>query len=230
MLEDDQVKMLTLDLLKNKSDRDKQSMIGASEIGNECDYCVANRLLGNKQKANRYWLGAKLGTALHRELEHEEEKYIGGTTDYRFVALAGARVEQSIFLREIAGRIIRSKPDLVLVKEHHLIDWKGSSKIKVQKYKLDGVPYQYIVQQTLYAEGLILEGIDIERISLVFINRDGSGDDDVWVHSFDYDQDIADKAWERLSVLAAYVDAGNDVETIASDPKCWYCNNVLRRF
>lgn len=230
-LDDLEVKWLVIDLLRNKSERDLQAKIGASEIGNPCDYCVANRLLGKKQKDNQYWLGAKLGTSMHNELEAEASKFLVRSIDYKFRPLEGALLEHKIELGTIDGYgTVKSKPDVVLTKHNHLLDYKSSLKKKVAKYKLDGVPMQYIYQQQLYAWGLNKAGIKITRISLVFVNRDGSGDDDVWIYSFDYDESLALKAWDRLSLLWKWLEAGHDIETLQSDPGCFYCNQVLHRW
>lgn len=229
-LEDAEVKQLILDLLKNPGERDKQTLIGASEIGNPCEYCLANRLKQTPRKSSKYWLGTKIGTAIHRELEHEEIKHIEVPQNYRFAALKGARIEESITLGNIAGYgIIKSKPDLVLVGSRHLIDHKTSTKNKVAHYKLDGVPRQYVIQQNLYAWGLNQAGIGIDRISLSFVNREGLTDDDIWIHSFDYDEQVALDAWRRLELVWSWLQAGGDVEELESDPDCYYCNVVLRR-
>lgn len=231
ILEDSQVKQLILDLLKNPGERDKQRMIGASEIGNPCDYCLANRLLNTPKATSQYWLGAKLGTAMHRELEYEEAKHVEVPQNYRFEALEGARIEETITLGDIPGYgTVRSKPDLVLTKYNHVIDHKSTTKTKVSGYKLDGVPRQYVIQQQLYAWGLNKSGIEIDRISLSFVNRDGLTDKDVWIHTFNYDETVALAAWSRLESAWAYVSSGGDVENISSDSKCYYCTQVLHRW
>lgn len=230
-LEDEEVKRLIIDLLKNPGERDKQALIGASEIGNPCDYCVAHRLVKTPKKGSLYWLGAKLGTAMHRELEFEEVKHIEVPENYRFEALEGALIEEKIVLGEIEGYgVIKSKPDLVLVKHNHLIDHKSSTKKRVAGYKLDGVPKQYVYQQQLYAWGLNRAGVPIERISLSFVNRDGSTDNDVWIHSFDYDESLALRAWDRLESMWKWLQDGNDPDTLASAPGCFYCEQVLHRW
>jgi hypothetical protein len=230
MLEDSQVRQLVIDLLRNPSQRDGQRLIGASEIGNPCSFCLANRLLNTKPNGSRnpYWLGGRLGTAMHAALEEEASN--ADTSTYQFSVLNGARLEQTITLGEIQGYgTIRSKPDLVLVKEGHLLDYKSSTREKVKYYKLDGVPEQYIYQQQLYAWGLAQEGTPIEKISLVFVNRDGKTDDDIWVFSFDYNENQALHAWRRLEKMWKWLQDGGDPATLASDPHCYVCSVILRR-
>lgn len=231
MLDDDELKWLILDLLKNPGERDKQRLIGPSEIGNPCAFCVANRLLDTPKGESQYWLGAKIGTAIHAELEREEEKHVVEPQSGRFRALKGARIEQSITLGTIEGYgTVKAKPDLVLVSENHLVDHKTSSKKKVQKYKLDGVPRQYVIQQNLYAWGLTQNGIPIDKISLSFINREGTQDSDIYIYSFPYEEEVALAAWARLVDIWEWLQLdSSDVNDIASDPDCYYCSRILYR-
>ena len=226
-LTDEQVKRLTLDLLKNPSERDKQHKVGASQIANPCDYCLGSALkVGGESKnaSNRWWLGARIGTAIHSALESEEEKHIDRPMSYHFDALEGAQIEERIVLGVIPGYgVIGSKPDLVLTKHNQLIDHKTSTKAKIARYKLDGVPVAYVYQTQLYAWGLNKSGITIERISLNFIARDGTQDSDIWVTSFDYDESVAVKAWERLESIWNYIQ-GHAVSTLASHPDCFQCS------
>lgn len=226
-LSDEQVKRLTIDLLKSPSERDKQRKVGASQIANPCDYCLGLALkVGGESKnaGNRWWLGARIGTAIHGALEAEEEKHIDRPMSYHYDALEGAQIEERIHLGVIEGYgVIGSKPDLVLTKHNHLIDHKTSTKAKIARYKLDGVPVAYIVQTQLYAWGLNKSGVTIERISLNFIARDGTQDSDIWVTSFNYDPEIAERAWYRLEKIYSYVQ-DNEVNTLQSHEDCFDCS------
>jgi hypothetical protein len=231
-LEDVEVKQLVLDLFKNPSERDKQSLIGASEIGNPCDYCLATRLqgTGGNGGAGLYWLGARLGTAMHETLEKEAAKHVIEPENYRFTALKGARIEEKITLGEIPGYgVIKSKPDLVLPSAGHLLDYKSTKRTKLSGYRLDGVPEQYVIQQSLYAWGLGKQGIRIDRISLVFVNRDGASDSDVQIISWDYDEKVALRAWDRLNRAWKWLQDGGDPATLDSHPECYVCSRILRR-
>lgn len=228
-LTDQEISWLTRDMLKTESERDKQRLIGASSIGNPCDRCLADQLLNRGSKNNKYWLGARIGTAIHSALEEQERLYIEGTEDFHFRALTNARVEQKITLGEIDGYgVITSKPDLVLVNNAHLIDWKTSTKLKMKKYKLNGVSEQYFYQQQLYAWGLNSMGIKIDKISLVFIARDGATDDDIWVYSFDYDEEAALRAWNRLKKMWEWLRAGGDPDDLRSHSDCFVCSMMGR--
>jgi hypothetical protein len=224
-LSDPEVKRLILDLLKTKSERDKQVKVGASQISNPCDYCLARALHGGPSAPNRWWLGARIGTAIHAALEAEAEKHIDRPRTYHYDALAGAKIEEKITLGYLEGYgYVTSKPDLALVKHQHLIDHKTSTKKKIAGYKLNGVPTAYIYQTQLYAWGLNQTGIKIERISLNFIARDGTTDDDIWIYSFDYDESLALRAWNRLEGIWNFLQDGGAVNTLESDPDCFQCS------
>lgn len=232
-LDDSEVKWLILDLLKARSERDGQRLVGPSEIGNPCLFCLANRMMETKggpaKEPGRYWLGAKIGTAIHAELEREEEKHLENGSG-KFGALKGALVESPITLHTIPGYgTIKAKPDLVLVREEHLIDHKTTSKTKLAHYKLDGVPYQYVIQQNLYAYGLNKAGIPIKRISLSFINREGTSDSDINIFSFDYQEEIALEALDRLEKLWYDLEHGKTPDDFPSDASCYYCTRVTGR-
>lgn len=230
-LSDDEVKHLIIDLLTTRTARDKQRKIGASEIGNPCEYCLANRLAGNPQISSQYWMGARIGTGIHAELEKEIEKHVEEPQHPRFSTLKDAASEYNLHIYDMDGYgEIRSTADLLVTNSLHLVDFKTSKKLQVDKYKLNGVPYQYVVQQQLYAYGFnqMVPGL-VKRISLVFINRDGSTDRDVWVYSFDYDESIALGALARLEKVWKYIQDDNDLEELNSHPDCFYCNVVLHR-
>lgn len=223
-LEDAQVKRLTLDLLKSPSERDQQRKVGASQISNPCDYCLGRALKGGPSEPNKWWLGARIGTAIHNALEVEEEKHIDRPRSYHFEALRGATIESKIVLGTVDGYgVVSSKPDLVLVAENHLVDHKTTTKDKLKKYKLFGAPLAYIYQTQLYAWGLNKQGTKIERISLNFICRDGSTDDHIWVHSFDYDEALALKAWNRLEGIWNFIQ-DHELSELESDEDCFQCS------
>lgn len=237
MLHDTQVHDLTIRLLKLETDRDKQRKVGASQISDPCKYHLGQALLSTKGGESKYWLGGKIGTATHMLLEDSIAK-----ADIKdFPELAGAVVEQKIVLGELEGYgIINSKPDLALIEAGHLIDWKTSTRAKMKKMQkvidclLTGEPVKdsgslstltkYVAQVQLYARGLEDAGTPVDGCSLVFVNRDGTNEHDIWTYTFEYSRDYADAVWARLKTLWTYIQDGNDVELLERDADCFRCS------
>jgi hypothetical protein len=153
-----------------------------------------------------------------------------------FPELTGALVEQKIYLGELEGYgSINSKPDLVLIEHNHLVDWKTSTRDKSRKLQkiLDdptgkdtGSAYtikKYMAQAQLYAWGLNNSGTKIDNLSLVFINRDGTTEADIWSHTFEYSEEFANSIWNRLVSLWSQLEAGVDIETFDRDADCFKC-------
>ena len=224
---------LVRSLLAVPSERDKQRTIGASSFGSACDYCVAQDLV-NGGGENEYALATSIGTAIHSHLEMLEEQH-----------LENPIIEQKIVLGELDGySIISSKPDLVVpvpgTDEYWLIDHKSSQLKKLKDYRkayeteeaehefatltsARFTMHKYFGQLISYARGLHLAGINVQRMSMVFIPRDGKKLSDIQAFDFWYDQEYADRVWERLEALWQYIAEGGDVTQLTSAPGCFPC-------
>ena len=223
-----EVKELTVGLFQQKSERDKQKNVGASNISDPCTRHLAKAMLREQEPEAKYWLGGKIGTAIHSFIESAID--VSGSD-----AFADAVVERKINLGEIDGYgVINSKPDLVLPSARHLIDWKTSSRPKVKKLKdlVDGLKHdsgaeytmqKYIGQAQLYAWGMNRASVPIDAVSLVFINRDGTYENDIWVHTVPYDKSIAVALWDRLLSLWAELEEGAHPDNYAPHPECFKC-------
>jgi hypothetical protein len=228
-LTDGQVKDLTLSLFKQESDRDRQRKVGASQISDPCTRHLAKALMNEPEPEAKYWLGGKVGTAIHSFLEDAIEKDSTGN-------FAEAVVEQKIRLGEIEGYgTVNSKPDLVLPASNHLIDWKTSSRAKIKKLQdlVAGLKdseeskytiQKYIGQAQLYAWGLNNSGTPIDRVSLVFINRDGTYENDIWIYSVDYEEGIALALWDRVVNIWNELQSGGHPDNYSAHPNCFKCS------
>lgn len=235
-MKDTQVKDLTLRLFQLETERDKQRKVGASQISDPCTYHLAKALVNAPEAPVKYWLGGKLGTATHMFLEDS----IAKAPLENFPELEDCVVEEKITLGELPGYgVINSKPDLVLVKENHLIDWKTSTRDKSRKLikvidalnngetvKDTGSLYtfqKYVAQAQLYAWGLNQAGTVIDSCSLVFINRDGTTEADIFPYTFDYSEEFALAVWARLESLWETIQSGADIEELDRDGDCFKC-------
>jgi hypothetical protein len=235
MISDSRIRELALGLFKQESARDKQKKIGASDFSDPCEYHIAKKLLGLPSGEFKYWMGAKVGTAIHEFLE----KRIESVDLEEFPEFTGALVEQSILLGELEGYgTIKSKPDLALVEGKHLVDWKTSKREKSRQ--LQSAVYgeaketkvyaesmytlkRYFAQAQIYAWGLNKQGTEIDACSLVFINRDGTYDPDVWTWTFPYDEKFAESMWARLSRIWGDLQAEKPLEDFPKEEYCFDC-------
>lgn len=170
-------------LLLQETERDRQVAIGASNMSNLCTRCLARDIAGDRRgNDTQAFLGGKVGTGIHSVMEAA----IGENPN--------ALVERKLVIGELGGRQIKSKPDLALVEEKVLIDWKSGTRAKskaMQQFlnmpvsspirdadKLasgEAKVRTYINQCQIYAKALNESGVVIESIHVVNINRDGTG-------------------------------------------------------
>jgi len=224
-------KELLIGLLQSETERDKQRKVGASQISNPCTKHLAMALAGIPQEPSKYWLGGKIGTAVHLLIED----LIAKADLAKFPELEDCLVEQSIVLGELPDYgVVKSKPDLALVKDKHLIDWKTTKRDeakRIQKWLDTGVinakteytMKKYMAQGQLYAWGLSNMGVAIETIALAFISRDGTNEADIVVVDFEYDEVAAMKLWRRLELLWEELQSGVHPESYAGDADCFNC-------
>lgn len=219
-------------LWRRQSERDLQKTIGASEFGSPCTYCVAQALLGNHKKGlSEWWLAARIGTAVHLDLEHTAAELLPHTMrEYR------------VYLGELPDYgVISSSLDFYDPETQHLVDFKTSERSKTRLYKLaQAVPesatettelsqarftlLKYTGQIMSYGRGLELAGYPVRTVTLDFVCRDGKTDDDFWTLDMDYDPEYAQAVWDRLRNLWDYLREGGDPEELTRHPHCRTCN------
>lgn len=225
-------------LWTEKSERDLQRLVGASNLSNECTRCLAGDMAGEEQPPSEYVMGAKIGTAVHLYLEEEVKKYDWGVP------------ETKVILGEIPGYgVIKSTSDLYVPSLFAIVDHKTTTIKKleiirslVQLDRLHNIPEfepdthtearkkvkRYLVQGNLYGLGAENRGDKVETVALNFIPRDSKKIDDMWVYEVDYDRDVAIRALARGQKIWDALVAGKQLDTFKSDPDCYTCN-VLRK-
>lgn len=236
MLED-RVVEIAVGLLRQQTARDSQKLVGASQISDPCTRHLARALVVSGEAPQKYWLGARIGTAVHMLLEDAVTK---ADLD-EFPELEGALIEQKIELGDVPGYgLVTSKPDLMLVKANHLIDWKTSKRDKMRKLSryIDSLRngedskdtdsaytlQKYVAQVQLYAWGLTRAGHEVKDCTLVFVNRDGTNENDVWSYQFEYSEEFALAVWSRFINLWSEIEAGLDIDAIEPTSGCFKCD------
>lgn len=206
--------------------RDEQSMVGPSELGTKCDFCLGVALtraypeyrLGLMDSANSFGLKAWQGTAVHEKLER----------DIPEVSWEGATVvqENKVAVYELDGYgTISGHVDLVWYTGDYLavVDLKTTDRVKLKGYKLNGVPDSYVFQLNLYGYGIAQSWRDPDDVAISFIPRDSNDVDDVWTCFAPYNAAIAETALDRLEWVWGKVRKG-DLMLLAQDTDdCWNC-------
>ena len=281
-LDDAELRDLVIDVLRAETERDKQDRIGASDLANQCDRCLAAKLQGIKRprpiQTERVWLGAVLGTAIHGELEKRilahssdpfspllariigsfpETKYkicdikgygpVYGTIDWslptQIVDFKGSTRKKSAVLRDLIAMVEGDAPPFG--PSHRDIAGPGQRSLSQAAYEgeLDAMSYKvgaYATQLSLYGLARERAGRGVRLLSIVWINRDGTGyfdlphgqryDDpkavhDIWVQSFLYDRAFALRAVARGQWIFDQVTAGRPLDEFESGKHCFICQN-----
>jgi hypothetical protein len=220
--------------MKQPTERDKQVKVGASNYSSLCSRCVAQDLAAttNSGGFSPYWLGAWMGTAMHNRLDEETQAHRPDWVP-----------EQKLVMGDLAGYgTIKSTTDLYVPGLKLVTDYKSTTKAKI-KYIKDALRDEpsdydataikearmkvggYLNQVQSYGRGVVASGGEVEWVSLLFVCRDGTGDNDIWAHTVPYDQQRADEVWNRVEKLWAWLNEGHSPEELKSHPYCYACNH-----
>ena len=221
------------DILLRKTDRDQSRRVGPSNLSNECTRCLADDMLNAPREQGVYNMGAIIGTAIHAYLEERNLDEL-------------ALREQSNTVGYIEGYgTIKGTTDLYLPQYGAILDWKTTTRDKLEKYKkadtygpskwdVEGVRIarktieRYFRQTQLYALGMENAGYTPETLHIVFLCRDGQiVDRDVYaLQPRPYNHDTAKYIFLRAQRLWQFLEWGGDPEELNSDDDCYYCNRV----
>lgn len=219
------------DLLSRPTARDKQVVVGASNLSNPCARCLAEDMVATgEQQQGPYWLGAVIGTAVHNLLDARNED-------------PDCLPEQKVTLGTIPGYgVVRSTSDLFHIPSGKVVDYKTTTREKLgfikraiadepyplevtkvaeARYKVGG----YINQTMLYGLGMENAGYTVNRVGLVFICRDGLLDKDIWGWDTEYSRDRALAIWNRGVKLWAWLAEGHKPTELAGNSLCYRCSH-----
>ena len=221
-------------LFQRPTERDKQTRVGPSEIGDLCARCLADKLLGIGTKpSNDTPIAPLIGTAFHAYAENLESS-------------ASVLVETKVTVGEVEGYgPITGTMDRYDIELKHVIDWKvlGKKKAKEMRsgYAIVGGtvvfdehnPYhsqlvKYYHQIQMYGKGAENAGLPVESVSLLIIPRDATIEripQDVTELCFPYNPHVAGEVLARAGRILAWArDNPDSLDEIDSDPDCYVCS------
>lgn len=207
--------------------RDKQVMVGPSNLGNPCERCLGLDLAGvlpgspaRKARADGTGLSAWIGTAMHLKLEQD----IGvlkalGVKEWKKVELE----KKGLVVGEIEGYgLITGTGDIFHDQHHTVCDLKGTKLAYIRDYRIQGIGIQYEVQRQSYAVGVKAEGFKVKEVMNKYIPRDSNSFLDIWDAIGKFDPRVVDKALKRATKIWQRVQDG-ELEFLKTDPECFDC-------
>ena len=219
--------------LSKPSPRDRQRKVGPSELGDLCELCLAEKLLGIHEDENNHPLAPMIGTAFHLYLEN-------------VIGLKGYLKETKVTVGAIDGYgDISGTCDGFDVATGHVVDYKMLSKKKIKAFssatffneqqepefysdsRTELQLKKYFYQMMLYGLGMENSGHEVNYCSLVLFPRDCTIESVLQASHelcFKYDRQAALNVLERANQIFQWADENRDhIGELDSHPGCYYC-------
>lgn len=207
-----------LQAIQQPSDRSKQRLVGASQLGG-CPYHLGLAMLESKaaeHTPSEGGMAAWIGTGVHFWLEHN-------------LHLEGAEHEKKVSILDLEGYgQIGGNVDLVY--DNQVWDWKILGKYSFDKMRLeyldapDRIPKTvYRVQQHSYAYGLRKQGYEIDKVNIVAFPKISNNWGDIKVFTEAYNEELVLAALDRTRLVWKYCQEGR-VEELPRDSDCYDCS------
>lgn len=219
--------------LTKPSERDKQRKVGPSELGDLCERCLAEKLLGVHKEEKTHPLAPMIGTAFHLYLEN-------------VIGLEGYLKETKVTVGTIEGYgDIRGTADGFDVSTGHVVDYKVLSKKKIKAFSsatffdedynpefysdslTEGQLKKYYYQMQLYGLGMENAGYEVNHTSLILFPRDCTVESVISASHelcFKYNRDAALNVLERAKQIFKWANENRDnLGELGSHPGCYYC-------
>ena len=146
LLTDQEVRRLAIDLLNAPTARDAQTRIGASDLGNQCDFCLALSIAGKKRTSDisaKTWLGRTWGTAGHKMIEDRQNTLAWFKARY-----PEAKAEEHVWIHEFRNYgWMGGSIDMLL--PYQIVDPKSSTRYKSS-----------LLEDYLQRQGAIRQGLE----------------------------------------------------------------------
>jgi hypothetical protein len=218
-------------LMATPKARDKQVKIGPSGIGNPCDWCVAqtmsHMLPGSTKRVEETSIMSLVGTTMHDFMEGiiEAQNWPGVSTEIKlncgeiqgYGSVDGHITGHTDLYNELLGLIV---------------DWKFVGPATFKKMKSKGMPIQYRTQRHVYGAGVKRAGLPINQVMnfVVPLGRGLAKVDDILIEVENFDQSVADLAFERAQIIWDDYVLQGAVDELQKDPDCFECSGISELF
>lgn len=220
---------------------------GPSDLGDECQRCLADKLTGQFDDGRGGTpLAPLIGTAVHALFEQRIEGVCEDLADSEgdnVADLPWTEMRLEVDLPEPLGTV-KGVVDLYDPVHKHAIDWKILGKQKIKRLRsvlwVDGTgqvhfdesspvledALRYYRQTQVYGYMLNATGHPCERLSLALVPRDATTDTlaDVVEVEFPYDADTAERVIKRAVEIKRWAESHPDLlDELPSSAGCYHC-------
>ena len=210
--------------LQAPTERDKQRLVGASQIGG-CPYHLGLAMLQSHDLAEKEetpsGMGAWIGTGVHLNIEHT-------------LNLPDSKQELQVEIFDIPGYgMVKGNVDMFW--RNRVWDWKVLGKASMQKMQFqyrqtpNRIPHTtYRTQQHLYGFGLIQAGYKVEDVNIVAIPKLSNRFEDIQLFTEAYNQELVDKSIERAKTIWQFASDGRLNDLPRDLDNCYDCSSGIR--
>jgi hypothetical protein len=189
--------------------RSLQKRIGPSELGAECQHCLACKVAGVEQIPEKKipW-ASYVGTACHEAFAEIFETTTKDTGRWES--------EKRVTVGRVGGTPISGTCDLFDIKTGTVLDFKflGTASLRAAKAKPKAV---YRTQVHLYGKGWENAGHKVRNVALMMFPRTAATVQDTLIWHEPYQPEIAEQALARANELHASLTALEQISTEMRD-------------
>lgn len=211
-------------------ERDRQTRIGPSSLGKQCELCLAHEMLGDKEPetSDTFSLYPWYGTGMHLWLEQNEADPTVETE---------RKVEVGIIrgYGRLTGTVDRYDHEHQMVIDYKLVG-KNSKKKLMNGYMrlpdgrlefIENQALEYYVQANAYGVGMQNEGYPVEAVAICLFPRDHYRVDQITLVEWPFNPDIVYAYMDRAANIYEYAKTYG-VADLEPDPECWNCRRSGR--
>jgi len=207
--------------------RSLQKRIGPSELGVECDQCLAHMLAGTPERPEAAWLPF-IGTAVHSELEGVFLRHEFTRADLNMPGRWFP--EHRVSVGAVAGVEITGSTDLYDTQTGTVIDFKCVGTTTLRSAKAHGASLQYSRQAQLYGKGWQDEGYAVNTVMILYLPRNSLTLAESYPWVAPYDRSVALDTLERADGMAKAIEIHGLDQVLAGMPEHTFTGFSCKRF
>lgn len=207
--------------------RSLQRRIGPSELGIECERCLAHKLAGTPERPEAAWL-PQIGSAVHAWCE---EVFLGHEFTRAALGMPGRYLpENRVTVGTVNGVEISGSTDVLDIASGTVVDWKVVGTTTLKSAKAHGASLQYQRQAHLYGKGWEDAGYTVKSVLIYFLPRNAMTLGAAYPWQATYDRRVAEGVLVRADGIAKAIAALGLDQVLAGLPEHTFTGFSCKKF